>query len=258
MNIRITKKQKVGLCSFFILLVVISSFVYFKNKSGIPEDEVKKNRVLVEDTIIKDEVKEASIQDNTSPTNIKAYICGYVVNPGVYTLNEGDRLDDLVKLAGGLTRDASLESINLAYKIKDQDYFKILSVTEYKDLEVKGEKVNNITNTFENVNDTSSSEEDKKININSDPKERLKELPRVGDALSQRIIDHRDKNGNFKSVEDIKEVSGIGDKMFENIKDKITVEWCWIYFGNWYTIGLYNAIIIYNINFNIGGQIYED
>ena len=212
MNIKITKKQKIGIGIFLLILILVCSIIYFKNKSSLPDDEIKKNRVLVEETE-KDnsEIKKDDIESST----VKAYICGFVKNPGVYTLKKGDRLEDLVKLSGGFTDEADSKSINLASVVKDQDYFRILSKDEVAS---SGIVVQN------NIPQNPQGEEEEKININTATKEELKTLPRIGDALSDRIIDHRTNKGNFKSIEDLKDVSGIGDKMLENIKDKIKVE----------------------------------
>ncbi len=217
MNIKINKKQKIGIGIFLLLLILVCSVIYFKNKSSIPDDEIKKNRVLVEN--IKEKEDENNIdnkKEDIESSIIKAYICGYVKNPGVYTLRKGDRLEDLVKLSGGFTSEADDKSINLASLVKDQDYFRILS----KD-EVVSSGVNIPNNNSSNLQ---NSEGEEKININTATKEELKTLPRIGDALSDRIIDHRTNKGNFKNIEDLKDVSGIGDKMLENIKDKIKVE----------------------------------
>lgn len=222
MNIKVTKKQKTGIVVFLFIVLTITSIIYFKNKTGLPKDELKSNRVLVEET------KEAgSLLSSKEPASkeIKAYICGYVVNPGVYSLKEGDRLDDLVKLSGGFTKEADSEGINLAHLIKDQEYFRIPSKGEVKENKISPAEASNIgmkNNTNEEAN--KEGEVGGKININTSTTEELKELPRIGDSLSQRIINYREEKGSFKSIEDIKEVSGIGEKMFENIKDKITVE----------------------------------
>lgn len=225
MNIKITKKQKIGVGVFLFIILMITSIIYFKNKVDMPKDELKKNRVLVKENTNESNTlsDEKEVKTSTSK-KVKAYICGHVLKPGVYTLNEGDRLDDLVKMSGGFTKNADPLGVNLAYQVKDQDYLRVLSKDETKE---KGSDNKGIT-TFKvaNENNTENSEnkESEKININTAPKEKLKDLPRIGDALSQRIIDYREKEGGFKVVEDIKEVGGIGDKMFENIKDKIIVE----------------------------------
>ncbi|KMT21562.1 helix-hairpin-helix domain-containing protein [Clostridium cylindrosporum] len=228
MDIKITKKQRVGIIVFLFIIFGITSFIYIKNKTSIPKDEIKKNRVLVEEMKDKDEtVKQNKEYTSSTFKSIKAYICGYVVNPGVYALKEGDRLDDLVKLAGGFTKEADPEGINLAYEIKDQDYFKILSAKETKDKAVEQQVDSQglgVGTTKSGDSNSKQKEDSEKININKASKEELKNLPRIGDALSQRIIDFRETEGGFKTIEDIKEVGGIGDKMFENLKDKITVE----------------------------------
>lgn len=229
MDIKITKKQKTGLVIFLLLILLIISVVYFKNKSNIPKDEIKSNKVLVKETKELENSKE-KLKESNSVKEIKAYICGYVLNPGVYLLREGDRLEDLIKASGGAKEDADIEGINLAYEIKDQDYFRIGSKDEAK-LTMNNENPNvglissktTISNS-QSGNNESQSQEEGKININTATKEELMKLPRIGDSMSQRIIDYREKEGNFKLVDDIKEVSGIGDKMFENIKDQITIE----------------------------------
>ena len=217
MNIKITKKQKIGIGIFLLLLILVCSVIYFKNKSSLPDDEIKKNRVLVENVEVseKDNEVDNNKKEDIENTVIKAYICGFVKNPGVYTLRKGDRLEDLVKLSGGFTNEADSKSINLASVVKDQDYFRILS---------KDEVVSSGNVVQNNIPQNSQVEEEEKININTATKEELKTLPRIGDALSDRIIDHRTNKGNFKNIEDLKDVSGIGDKMLENIKDKIKVE----------------------------------
>ncbi|MEG0642225.1 MAG: SLBB domain-containing protein, partial [Clostridium sp.] len=134
MDINITKKQKVGIGVFLLLILVLTSFFYFKNKAQLPKDGIRKNRVLVEETSTKTNLIKADKGSSTDQSSyIKAYICGYVANPGVYTLNQGDRLDDLLRLAGGFTKEADPRGVNLAYLVKDQDYFRILSINETKD-----------------------------------------------------------------------------------------------------------------------------
>lgn len=231
MDIKITKKQKTGIIVFLGFILILTSIIYFKNKASIPEDEIKGNKVLVKEE--NNEQNETSkdkkeVKPKEEVKEIKAYICGYVLNPGVYLLREGDRLEDLIKASGGFKEEADSEGINLAYQVKDQDYLRVGSKEEA--LKNPSENPNIglintktvITNSSE-VGGTNESNDSDKININTGAKEDLTKLPRVGEAIAQRIIDHREKEGEFKSVEDIKDVSGIGEKMFENIKDQITI-----------------------------------
>ncbi|MCX7884229.1 MAG: helix-hairpin-helix domain-containing protein [Caloramator sp.] len=190
----LTKREKIGILVFSLILIFILSFSYFKNKN------ISKIEVMNEKTIIKEENCE-------NKDEIKVYITGEVKKPGVYTLKNGDRVENAVYLAGGFTESADKNSVNLAMKLKDEDHIRVDAIPTIASLNKNGSSIN-LSN---------------KININTADKEMLKTLPRIGDSLAERIIDYRNKNGSFKRIEDIKKVSGIGDKMFENIKDKISV-----------------------------------
>lgn len=187
----LTRREKIGLAVFLFIILFITSFYYYKDK--------RKNEMMVIKTSrLQDEQKENDIKE------IKVYICGEVKKPGVYTLIEGERLYKLIEIAGGFTDKAAKENLNLAMKLKDEDYIFVPSIEGL-------------------LNNSQGKTISSKININTATLEELKMLPRVGDAIAQRIIDYREKNGPFRDIKDIKNVSGIGDKMFENIKDKITV-----------------------------------
>ncbi|QCX32470.1 transporter [Caloramator sp. E03] len=190
----LTKREKIGISIFVLILIGSLIFSYHLNKS--------KTNIEIISSKNEEEINKEKIN------YIKVYITGEVKNPGVYSLKEGDRLEKAIELAGGFTENADKNSINLAMKLKDEDFIKVLKVN---------------LNSFEQSVNTINELKNSKININTANKEELKSLPRIGDALAQRIIDYRDKNGPFKRIEDIKKVSGIGEKMFENIKDKITI-----------------------------------
>jgi len=185
----LTKREKIGLILFLSILVFINAFYYYKDK--------KSNEITI--------IKSNTAIEEKKDSEIKVYICGEVKKPGVYTLKDGDRLYKLLQMCGGFTENASKEKLNLAMKLKDEDYIYVPSKLDMQ--------VNQPLDNFQQT----------KVNINTASLEELKSLPRIGDALAQRIIEYRQKNGPFKRIEDIKNVSGIGDKMFENIKDKITV-----------------------------------
>lgn len=186
----LTRNQKIGIYVFASILLVFGFIKYYSIKKE-PNDIV----------VIKNE--------ESSKKEIQVYICGEIKKPGVYKISDDKRIIDLVYMAGGFTENANLEAVNLATKLKDEDYIKIPSKKINK--EDKGEV------DFKEYSD--------KININTATLEELKKLPRIGDALAKRIIEYRNKNGPFKRIEDLKNVSGIGDKMFENIKDMISIYW---------------------------------
>lgn len=144
-------------------------------------------------------------------------ITGEVKNPSVVEVGEVDRLQVAIEKAGGLTENAERNSVNLAQKLVDGAQYIIpskggnLIINYSEDVELKGQKLEN------------SDVEDGKININTATKEELETLTGIGDTLSKRIIEYREEQGKFNSIEDIKGVKGIGDKKFDDISKDICV-----------------------------------
>lgn len=164
-----------------------------------------------------EETKEDSNQKQASETiseTIKVHIAGEINKEGVYEVNNGDRLDDLVKRAGGLTKDANSKNINLAMKLEDQMKIYIPSIYDFED---------DTSSTNDNIliSDKPSTEIEK-ININKASKEELMTLPNIGEKRANAIIEYRE-NSPFEKIEDIKNVTGIGEKFYQSLKDLITV-----------------------------------
>lgn len=145
---------------------------------------------------------------NTS-LEIYIHIDGEVNNPGLYKLFNGDRIDDAIRAAGGLTADADKSKINLAIKLKDE-----MKIHIYKKGESHAESINNLNNSNSN---------NKLVNINTASIEELCKLPGIGENKAKLIVEYREKH-KFAKIEDITKVSGIGKKTFEKIKNEITVE----------------------------------
>lgn len=160
-----------------------------------------------------EETKEDSNQTQASET-IKVHIAGEINKEGVYEVNNGDRLDDLVKRAGGLTKDANSKKINLAMKLEDQMKIYIPSIYDFED-------ETSSTNDNLLISDKPSTEIEK-ININKASKEELMTLPNIGEKRANAIIEFRE-NSPFEKIEDIKNVTGIGEKFYQSLKDLITV-----------------------------------
>lgn len=154
----------------------------------------------------------ASAQD---PREIMVYVTGAVKAPGVYTLKEGSRIKDAIEIAGGALPEADLVRLNLAQRLSDEDKLYVFSEGENADLNGNSIDVGATAGI--------TSPDDGKVNINTADKTTLGTLPGVGEVTSQKIIDYREKNGPFKAIEDIKKISGIGDKKFEQLQDKIKV-----------------------------------
>lgn len=141
-----------------------------------------------------------------SGAEIYVHVLGAVVTPGLYTLRDGARAVDAIAAAGGYASDADQTAINLARFVVDGEQILVPRVGE-----ASGEDA------------SSGVGADGKVNINKASAAELETLPRVGPAMAQRIIDWREENGPFTSVDDLRNVTGIGDKTFEELKDLVTV-----------------------------------
>lgn len=154
------------------------------------------------------EINGNEIQTNKFEDEIAVYITGEVKQPGVYYIESGLRLNDLIEVCGGLTDKADLSDINLAEKLNDSDKIDIPSIIAEKD------EMNSISD-IDNNNDL--------ININTASKEELKTLNGIGDTLANNIIEYRN-NCKFDTIEDILNVNGIGESKYDGIKEYICVD----------------------------------
>lgn len=146
----------------------------------------------------------------TTQKIIMADIKGAVKTPGVYKAEEGERVIDLIDKAGGLTSDADASKVNFSMRIADEMVIYIPKIGE----EAEG---------FSGNSTIATGGESPLININSADSSELETLPGIGPAKSAAIIEYREKNGPFKTIEDLKNISGIGEKTFEKLKNLITV-----------------------------------
>jgi len=159
-----------------------------------------------------DAEKSNTIEASDEKSYITVYIVGQVKYPRVVELLEGSRLSEAVELAGGLLEDADLLRINLALRVKDEGMYIIPKIGEEIPVPVGVESI-----------DVKTQGEEGKININSADESLLETLPGIGPSRAQGIIEHRERHGPFGTVEEIKNVSGIGDKIFEGLKDYVTI-----------------------------------
>lgn len=175
---------------------------------------------IISENIIDNQEQKSDTYQTTS--KIKIHIIGEVTEQGIIELEEGERISDAIEKAGGVTQNADLSKVNLAYILQDGQKLYIPSMNDEKDVQYisteNGEGI--IAET--NINDKSGI--NKKVNINKASQSDLENIPGVGPSLAQKIISFRDENGKFKNVEDLKNVSGIGDKKFESIKDYVEVK----------------------------------
>ncbi len=146
---------------------------------------------------------------------IKVYICGAVKNPGVYEVDEGARIIDLLEIAGGQNENACPEIINLAQPVIDGQRIYVPSREE-----ITGGSSLFLTDNFSN--DYYSSD-NRIVNINTANLKELETLPGVGPVIAQNIIEYRNRNGLFKKKEELKNVTGIGEKKYEEISKFISI-----------------------------------
>lgn len=190
---------------FIIIFTIVLSaigyiFLYIK--------EEKNQNILIE---VEETVIEEQVEIVEEKPKIYVDIAGEITNPGVYILDEGSRVNDLIIMAGGVTKEANLLNVNLAYILSDG--IKI-TIPNKKDLSTKNIIQSSIVGNSKNTG---------VVNINQADVEELMTLSGIGESIATSIVEYRNANGNFKKKEDIKNVSGIGESKYSKIKDKITV-----------------------------------
>lgn len=204
------KKEILYIC-IAIILIVIGIIYYIHENFSKSEEFISTIDV---DNSINLQTEETTIEEQ----KIKVYITGEVNVPGVFEISEGERIEDLIKHAGGVTLDANLSNVNLAYKLEDGQKVYIPNKEEKDVIILSTENGENV------IQESQEKEKSGKVNINTANIEKLCEVPGIGEAMAKRIISYREENGKFKTIEDIKNVSGIGDKKLENMKEFIVIK----------------------------------
>lgn len=217
-----TKKQKIIL-GILVALVIggICYYVYIGERNYIFEEQNL-------------EITEASEVDKTTQEikkeTIKVHVSGSVQNQGVIELDENSRIVDAIEKAGGVSSDAYIDKINLAYVVEDGMKLYIPNVEEKEKVEKSKEEsgLNGIVNEETDgyiiyPEKESSQSKDVKVNINTATQTVLETLPGIGPSIALKIINYRADNGKFESVDEIKGVSGIGENKFEQIKGLICI-----------------------------------
>ena len=216
---------------YIITLVMVIGIIGwgYLLKTNLNKNSVVINQEVVENLEKDEEVQSEIIEETFVTVDIK----GAVKNPGVYTVKSTAIINDVVKMAGGLTKKANTSLINLAKTVTNE-----MVIIIYTDEEVKKSNiVDTVVEVIEKecvcpnikndgcinteIDETISNKGDKLININTASLEELMSLPGVGEAKAKAIISYRD-NKRFEKIEDILNVSGFGDNLYEQIKIHIT------------------------------------
>lgn len=187
-------------------------------------------------TFIFNVVNVNAIEKKEDVNSIYVDIKGAVKNPGVYEINKDSRIIDVIKKAGDLRKDADTSVINLSKKVKDEMFIVIYTKEEiesYKEKMIPSTKIikeveekiicpDNDNDACVSKGSSNISNISEVININTASKEELMKLTGIGEGKAKQIIEYRNKNP-FNSIEDIKNVKGIGDSLYEKIKNNIEV-----------------------------------
>lgn len=209
----IKKYGKMVIIPAVILIIIFIIFLQKDDESQISSTELI--TTIPEEQVIEqeNEIEEPMI------TTLMVDVKGAVKFPGVYQLTTDDRIIDAVQVAGGYLDGAQTDFINHAQKLQDEMVIYIPHKGEQLDqLESIGQAVQLPTST------TSSTKQSDKVNLNSADETTLTTLPGIGPSKAQAILSYREENGSFKSIDDLKNVSGIGEKTFERLKELIDIK----------------------------------
>lgn len=233
----LTLKQKIifgsilGVMVLFILIYfVLNAGNLMGNNGDVEEFNIEDGMLNLEEIneVIEGSEETEEVENETNNESnidgedeeveeIIVHITGEVNKPGIVVLKSNSRIADAINEAGGATKEADLNQINLAYILEDGQKIYIPNKNEKIDEDeyITEGNGNNIGNN--------NPKEGEKVNINEAMQTELEELPGIGPSLASRIIEYREQNGDFKKIEELQNVKGIGNAKYNDIKDKVTV-----------------------------------
>lgn len=191
-------------------LIAFGAIFYFLDDSKSSGNNVEN---IIPPAITEEKDIEQQQKQIQEPESVIVDVKGQVKMPGVYTSTQGERVIDVINRAGGLTENADESQVNFAEHVQDAMVIYIPAMGE------EG-MVPAVTTGITNTGGDSQG----KINLNKADENELQNLPGIGPSKATAILEYRETNGPFKSVEDLKNISGIGDKTFDKLKDLITVK----------------------------------
>ena len=236
-QIELKKEVIAVIVTVLVFLAGLGGYLIIKSNRDIIIDSESSKSTLVEriDTTGNETENEKINMETVSENKkeeIKIYVVGCVNNPGIVTLEKGQLIDDAVKLAGGFTKDADPQEINLVYKLEENLMLCIRSKKELlqssQNTAEAGEAGKGVTLVRDSggavVNEPQNAgSSNARVNINTASVSELDTLPGIGEATARDIISYRENNGLFKTIQDIMKVPRIKESRFASIKDFITV-----------------------------------
>lgn len=228
-------KRKITIFVVSILIISILFIIYVINRNS-EKNMIDLNSLIGEEDKTKLNSNQESISNEENSLNIidekqnfetiVVHITGEVKKEGVIYLEKGARIIDAIKEAGGETKQADLSQVNLAYELQDGQKLYIPNknekISEYI-IDERGQSVGESKSPTGLSGNKEDNSENIKVNINTATLEELDNLPGIGPAIAEKIIEYREENGNFKTIEDIQNVKGIGESKYNDIKEKIIV-----------------------------------
>ncbi len=224
------RKQIILSVSLFVVLSVILFFLLcypsFRKKTKVTETPL----------VLTGKQKEKEEKPKETEIYMQIDIKGEVKKPGIYAVKEGSRVIDVIRLAGDLTETADTSVLNLSKKVKDEMVIIIYSRDQVANFTITKDLEQHVQEKCQQPHDNDSIKNDacmqenssvvtamESISINKASQEELMSLPGIGEAKAQAIINYREEHGAFKTIEEIKNVSGIGEEIFAKIKESITL-----------------------------------
>ena len=222
------KNKKLALILIAIIVAIVGSVMYLyitiqndslvTNSDGIIITKTNEQFTKFEQKVNNKDINQIAEQNDEDEldmiskeeSKICVHVDGCVVNPGIFYIVANSRVKDAIDAAGGVTEEAVLKSINLAEYVQDEQKIYVPSSDESMDF---------VNESFI----TNRNKKSGKININLADINELQMIDGIGQSTANKIIQYRSQNGKFSSIEELKNISGIGDKKFELIKDEITV-----------------------------------
>lgn len=207
-----------------LLFVIVLSFILFNKPESTVVEAQSNNEV--------EKIKNKDSNNNKS-TKYKVDIKGAVKKPGVYDVDSNSRVIDVINIAGGLKSNANTNYVNLSAKITDEMVIWIYTTGEISKLKMEQSSSEHMIKTCNcpvvdnttclNSNSNKSNTTNNMVNINTASVEELSKLNGIGESKAKNIIDYRNRNGKFNKIEDIMNVTGIGEAAYNKIKENITV-----------------------------------
>ena len=214
----INLKTKIIIAVGAIIIAITVGIYFYRTTKDNSEIEITEDNLTTNTAV---ENSNETVEENNK---IVVHITGEVNYPGVVVLKEGARVVDAIEAGVGETDEADLSSLNLAYMLSDGEKIYVPNKEETSQESQGREYITSAKdNSEQSENGAKSTGTNFKININTAKQEELTQITGIGESTAKKIIEYRTQNGKFKSIEDIKNIPGIGDSKFNAMKEEITV-----------------------------------